>query len=198
MKEKEIAEKIAQGHLKIRVIFEIIGKPKEHIENTMKAYLESIKAENDLYTLETEIENAEQLEDDMFGVVGELELLIPSIDKISWLAINFSPASIEVIQPEKLLLEQKEITHWVNDYLAKLHEIGIIQKSMQSQQEGLIRNFNAMTRNAILLCMNEPRDAEYISKKIGMTIEHAEKFLEALIKEKKIIKEKNNKYAILA
>lgn len=198
MKQKEIAEKIEKGYLKIRVIFEIIGKPKEHIENTMKAYLESIKAENDLYTLESEVECAEQLEDDMFGVVGELELLIPSIDKISWLAINFSPASIELIEPEKLVLEQKEITHWVNDYLAKLHEIGIIQKSMQSQQEGLVRNFNAMTRNAILLSMNEPRDAEYISKKIGMSIEHTEKFLEALIKEKKIIKEKNNKYAILA
>jgi hypothetical protein len=195
MKEKELNEKIEQGYLKIRVIFEIIGKPKEHIEQTMKAYLENVKAENGIITLHSEVEAGEELEDDMFGVVGEVELLVPSIDKLSWLAINFSPASIEVIEPEKIIFQQKDINHWANDFLAKLHEIGILQKSAKSQQEGLIRNFNAMTRNAIILCLNEPRDEEYLAKKIGMNIEHTQKFLEALIKEKRIIKEKN-KYKI--
>ncbi len=195
MKEKEIKEKINQGFLRIRVLFEIIGKPKEHIEKTMKAYLENIATDDRLHILESEVEPAEELEEEMFGVVGEMELLVEGIDIISWLAINFSPASIELIEPEKLLLEQKEITHWVNDYLAKLHEVGVIQKSMKSQEEGLIRNFNAMTRNAIILCLNEPRDTDFISKKIGMGVEHAEKFLEALIKEGKVVKEKN-KYAL--
>ncbi|MFP4522996.1 MAG: hypothetical protein ACOCQQ_00090 [Candidatus Nanoarchaeia archaeon] len=195
MKEKEIKEKINEGYLRVRILFEIIGKPKEHVEKTMKAYLDKIATEQDITILEQEVEPVDEIEKGMFSVIGEMEVLVPTVDKLTWLAINFSPASIELIEPEKITLQQKEISNWVNDFLAKLHEIGIMQKSMQSQQEGLVRNFNAMTRNAIILCLNEPRDAEYIAKKIGMQASHAEKFLEALIKENKIKKDKT-KYAL--
>lgn len=195
MKEKEIKEKIDEGYLRSRVLFEIIGRPKEHVEKTMQAYLTKISTQEDLFVLEQEVEAVDEIEEGMFSVVGEMEILVPSIDTLTWLAINFSPASIELLEPEKLTLKQKEISNWVNDFLAKLHEIGIIQKSMKSQHDGLVRNFNAMTRNAIILCLNEPRDTEFIAKKIGMTTEHTKKFLDALIKENKVKKDKN-KYAL--
>ncbi len=132
----------------------------------------------------------------MFSAVAETELLVKNLEKITWLAMNFSPASIEIIEPIKFTISQKDITNWINDLLSKLHEIGMIRKSDQGQMEGLIRNFNAMTRNAIILSLSEPRTVEQIGKKIGMNSEHAEKFLEALIKEKKIRKEKTKYYLI--
>ncbi len=193
MKDKEIKKHIEEGHLRIRVIFEIMGKPKEHVENTLKAYVENIKTkETDIHVLEEDFEPAEEVEEGLFSTVAEVEMLVPDIEKLSWIAINFSPASIELIEPDKIVMEQKQVSHWITDMLARLHEVGMIQKTVTGQNQALIKNFNAMTRNAILLCLqNGGKDVEFLSKKIGMPAEHTEKFLDALTQEKKIKKEKN-------
>ena len=199
MKNNEIKKLIEEGYLRIRVIFEVIGRPKEHVEQTLKAYIENIKTkEEDIHVLNEDYEPAEELEGEeqkgLFGTMVEVEMLVPNIEKLTWLGINFSPASVEILEPSEIKLNQKEIGNWITDMLARLHEIGMFQKSMSSQNEGLVRNFNAMTRNAIILCLQDSeKDINFISKKIGMTSEHAEKFIEALIKEKKI-KKQNNQY----
>jgi hypothetical protein len=191
MKDKEIKEYIEKKYLRINTIFEIIGHPKEHVESTMKAYIENIKKDSEMVILKENYEPAEELEGGVFGIIAEVEMLVKNIEKLTWLCVNFSPASIELIEPDEVLVEQKEITHWLNDLLSKLHEIGVAQKKIHSDNEGLIRNFNAMTRNAILLVLKEPCDIQSISKKIGMEDKHTELFVEKLIKEKKIVKEKN-------
>jgi len=200
MKNNEIKKLIEEGYLKIRVIFEIVGRPKEHVEQTLKAYIENIKTkEKEIHVLSEDYEPAEALEGEnqegLFGVMTEVEMLVPNIQKLTWLAINFSPASVEILEPSEITLDQRSAGEWVTDMLARLHEIGMFQKSLTSQNEGLVRNFNAMTRNAIILCLQDgEKDINFISKKIGMTTEHTEKFLEALIKENKIKSEKNNYY----
>lgn len=196
MNSKEIKKKIEEGYLRVNVIFEVIGKPKAHVEQTLQAYVANIKTNEGVNILNEEFEPAQDAGEGLFSSIAETEMLVSSFEKLTWLCINFSPASIEIIEPATRTLEQKEINHWLNDMLAKLHEIGMIQKGTRSQTEGLIRNFNAMTRNAILLVLREPSTIETICKKIGMTSEHAEKFLEALIKEKKIKKEKNTYHII--
>lgn len=196
MKTKEIKKLIGEGHLRIRVIFEIIGKPKEHVEKTLKAYVENIKTkESEIHVLEEEYEAAEEIEEGLFSTLAEVEMLVPDIEKMTWLAINFSPASIELIEPDRVSLEQKQVSNWITDMLARLHEVGMIQKTLTGQNQALIKNFNAMTRNAILLCLqNEGKDIDFICKKVGMPAEHTEKFLDALKQEKKIKKEKNQYY----
>jgi len=201
MKSKEIKKHIEEGYLRIRVLFEIVGTPKKHIEDTLKAYIENVKTHEGVFVLEEEYEEATQIEDEeskkeetvpMWGTVAEVEMLVDGMDKLTWLAVNFSPASIELLEPDTLTMESKEVSNWITDVLARLHEIGTHQKTINNQNQGLIRNFNAMTRNAILLCLQDgEKDIEFLSKKIGMAPEHTEKFLEALIKEKKIKNEKN-------
>lgn len=182
--------------LVVRTIFEVIGRPKEHVEQTIKAYIENIKTDDQINVKKEEYENVEEVEEGTFSAICEVELDVANIEKLTWLCMNFSPASIEVINPPSISLEDKDITHWLNDLLSKLHEIGVQQKSLVSQNEGLIRNFNAMTRNAIILALKEPRDTKTISQRIGLTDEFTEKFLEALIKEKKVKKDKN-KYILI-
>ena len=194
MNKNEQKELIEKGHLRANIIFEIIGKPKEHIEQTMKAYIENIKQETELKIINEEQEPAEEMEDGLFGVIAEVEMLIPNIEKLNWLCINFTPASIEILEPNKMTVKAKEIMDWTNDLLSRLHEIGIVQKNLQGQHDVLVKNFNAMTRNAIILSLKETNDLEEIGKKIGMTKEHTEKFINALMKEGKVKKEKNKYY----
>ena len=195
MKNKEIKEYLEKGFIKISTIFEIIGHPKKHVEDTMKAYIANIKTDDGIKVISEEYEDAEEIEKDLFSIVADVSMLIKNFEKLTWLAINFSPASIEIMEPDKVNVTQRELNHYLNDLLSKMHEIGIVQKQVTSQNQGLIRNFNAMTRNAILLVLKEPADIATIGKKIGMGEKHTTEFVEALIKEKKIVKDKN-KYRI--
>ncbi|MCA9477559.1 MAG: hypothetical protein KC535_00235 [Nanoarchaeota archaeon] len=179
----------------VRTIFEVIGRPKDHVEQTIKAYLENIKTDEEITVQQEEFEPAQEIEEGMFSAICEAELKVNDIEKLTWLCMNFSPASVEVISPPAFSMEDKDITHWLNDLLSKLHEVGVQHKALSSQNEGLVRNFNAMTRNAIILTLKEPQDKSTISQKIGLAEDFTEKFLEALIKEKKVKKEKN-KYAL--
>lgn len=192
MKTKEIKKFLEEGYLRVNVIFEIVGKPKTHIEETIKAYIENIKQDENIHFIKEEFEPAEEVEEGIFSTVAETELLVPNIEKLNWLCINFTPASVEILEPDKKEITQKEIGDWLNDLLSRLHEIGMVQKNLKGQYDIMIKNFNAMTRNAIILSLKETNDIETIAKKIGMPQEHTKKFLEALIKEDKVREEKNN------
>lgn len=196
MKEKEIKEHIEKGYLRVSVMFEVVGKPQKHVEDTIKSYITNIKTNEDIEIIKEEYEPAEDAGEELFSAIAEVDMLIRDMSKLVWLAINFSPASIEIIEPTQLVVEQKTMTDWMNDLLSRLHEIGLMQKASRSQSETLIRNFNSMTRNAILLVLKEGSEIHAISQKIGMNDEHTEKFLEALIKEKKIKKEGNLYYLV--
>ncbi|MBN1175932.1 hypothetical protein JXA48_04780 [Candidatus Woesearchaeota archaeon] len=196
MNEKEIKEYVEKGYIRVSVIFEIVGKPQKHVEETIKAYVANIKTNEEIKVIKEEYEPAEDAGEDLFSTIAEVEMLLENMDKLTWLAINFTPASIEVIEPATITVEQREITHWMNDLLARLHEMGMIQKAVRSQTETLIRNFNSMTRNAILLVLREGAEIGTVSQKIGMSDEHTQKFLDALLKEKKIKKEGNSFYLV--
>jgi len=167
MKTKEIKELLYKGYLHTNIIFEIVGKPKEHIENTLKAYIENIKQDEELHIVNEEFESAEEMEEGVFGAVAELEIILPNIEKLNWLCINFSPASVEILEPDKKTITQKEIGDWTNDLLSRLHEIGMIQKNLKGQFDVLVKNFNAMTRNAIILSLKETNEIDSIAKKLA-------------------------------
>lgn len=196
MKEKEIKEYLEKGYIRVSVMFEVLGKPQKYVDDTIKAYIANIKTNKDIEVLSEEFEPAETAGEDLFSAIAEVEMLVENMDKLVWIAINYSPASMEILEPATLTIEQKEISNFMNDLLARLHEIGMIQKSSNSQSQTLIRNFNSMTRNAILLVLREGAEIKTISQKIGMDDEHTQKFLDALIKEKKIKKEGNSFYRI--
>ena len=154
-------QKKDENQLVVRTIFEVLGRPKEHVEKTIKAYIENIKTDDQIKIIKEEYESVEEIEEGMFSAICEAELEVGDIEKLTWLCMNFSPASIEIISPPAITMEDKDITHWLNDLLSKLHEIGVKHKSITSQNEGLVRSFNAMTRNAIILTLNESKNFYY-------------------------------------
>ena len=196
MKSKEIKNHIEEGYIRATVIFEVVGKPKEHVEQSIKAYLENIKSDENIKVIEEDYEPTDTLDDGLFSSVVETDMLLKGLEKLTWLCINFSPASIEITEPTSFTFGQKELGHWLNDLLAKLHEIGMANKTIRNQKQGIVKNFNAMTRNAILLALKEPLDLKNISKRIGMDEKHTQEFVNALLKENRVREEKNKYYLV--
>jgi hypothetical protein len=191
VKEAEIQEKVKAGYIRARIIFEIIGNPKEHIIKTLKGYMANIKTDERLIVLSEEYAEPESMDEGkLWSTFCETELLGKDLEVFTWLCINFTPASIEIIEPEEFLVTNKDLAIWLNELLLRLHEIGVGFKQQTSENELLKRNFNALIRNSILLTVTEPKTAEIIGKAIGVEpVELLMPFLDVMIKEGRIKKE---------
>lgn len=192
----EVKQHLVEGWIRCIVIFELAGKPKEHIEETLKAYMENIKRDERVALLAEEYADTEEHEDGMFSTFCETEMLVVNAEVLTWLAINFSPASIEILEPQELRLSSGDLTSWYNDLLSKLHEVSNVLREERSINGHLTESLNALIKNAVKLALRiEDRDAAGIEEYVGIPAKQLEPFLKHLV-EKKEIEESDGTYRL--
>jgi hypothetical protein len=196
MKKKELNEYLDKGYLYVNILFEIVGNPKEHIEKAMKMVLDEIRKEKNIIFVKEDVGSAEDVGDGLWSVYAETDLLLDKLEKLSWISFNFLPATIEIKEPGKITLKDKQLNDFVNDLLSQLHQTNIKQVELNSNTQGLLRNINALMRNAILLSLGEgeKKTPDDIGIRIGVQGKDLEPVLEAMIKEGKLEK-KGDKYS---
>jgi hypothetical protein len=188
MKDSEIQSLIDKGFVHCRVIFEMAGNPKEHVETTLKNYIKAIKEDPSYIFLEEFYAEPEENDDNVWSTFCEAEILIETLEKLNILCFNLGPASVEFLQPEKLELSEKRLGEIYNDLVAKIHEIGAAMKSLNSENELLKINLSRLIRNSIKLSLDESKTVEEISEKVGIDAQNLKPFIELMLKEKEIVK----------
>jgi hypothetical protein len=186
MDDKELQKRIKQGAVLAQVAFELVGSPKEHIEKSIKSYVNNIRNEPQIKILDEEFGEAEDAGGGMFSTYADLEMLFDNLDKLNWMCINFMPASVEIIAPEELRFSDKDLTNWFNDILSKLHEIAISVRETTSKDQLAVKTMNALIQNIIILATEHYHHTKEISEKTGMPEEKLQPFLDALIKQGKL------------
>ncbi|MBR9703710.1 hypothetical protein GOV10_06730, partial [Candidatus Woesearchaeota archaeon] len=139
---------------------------------------------------------AEAIEQDdgVFSTFCEAEMLLSSIDVLSWIAINFSPASIEILEPSEKTLKAAQITSWLNDLISKMHEMGMEYRGALQKNKALNLSMNALIKNAIISATEtEERNAAELQKIVGIHKDQLKPFLDNLV-EKDRLTEKKGKY----
>jgi len=188
MNDKQLKEIVNKGGVVCRVIFEMAGNPKEHVENTLAEYIGKVKEDPDYVFLKEHSEPAEENEG-VWSTFIEAEILITNLEKLNILCFNLGPASVEILLPEERSFTDKGLTNLYNDFISKLHEAGMEIKSLGSESDLLKVNLNRAIRNCIILAITEPKTVPEISEKVGIDTEHLQPFLESLIKEKSLVKD---------
>jgi hypothetical protein len=191
MKSKEIKEYVNEkGYLHLSVLFEIVGNPKEHVENMIKKVIDGVKSNKGIIVFDEEFGDAEDAGEGLWGVFCETEMLIKDLNILSWLAFNFSPASIEIKAPKELVIKDKKMTDFMGDLLSQLHQSNMNTIRAKSETKELLLNFNALARNAVFLAIGSDKKTPVeVAKVIGMTPEGISPVLEAMVKEKTLNKE---------
>lgn len=190
MKDAEIKKYVEEkDYLQVRVIFEMLGKPKEHIEETIKKYVDKIKTDINIEVYKEHYGEAKEQEDNLWSTFAEIEMLVKSMDKLTWLCVNFMPASIEIIEPEKKLYTNRELGLWINDVLSRLHEISMMTRSLTSKDKFMAKTLGTLLKNMILLGIGKDSlTPEQIHGKTGIQKDEVIKILEALEKQEKVQK----------
>lgn len=183
-------------HIRTKAIIEIVGKPKEYIENKIKEYIEKIKEDANLVILNEKVSNAEEKEG-IWSTFAEIELVIKGVANLVGFCIDYMPSSIEVIKPEKFEFPERIFTNFVNDILGKLHKVDMIAKQLGTENSFLRKNMNNIIKNNILVLTKiGVNDLDKLTQSTGIEKTELKKFIDILIKEKRI-KEENGLYSVL-
>jgi len=198
--KKSNKERTGGGELFLRVLLEIAGSPKEHIEKAITLLVDKLEEADYLTELVSEeILEAEEHKDHkgIFTAIAEVEIWIKKEENLVDLAFDFMPASIEVIEPERSGISNKHLSNFMNELLARLHHSEMFVKDLSAQSQVLERNSNVLLRNFIIhLLTDGKKSPAKLSKTTGIPSDQLTSFLE-LLEQGKEIKKEGSDYLIV-
>lgn len=173
-----------------RCIIELLGAPKEYIEKTLKDFIEKLKTE---YTLAKESYAPAKENGSLFTTFCELEGAFESFEELFHFCMAAMPSSIEIVEPEHIKTENREITRILNDLQSKLHEIDMEIKRLKSLNEILDRNTLQTFRNFIQFVVTKgPKSIWEISRAVGVKEKDLKPFLDRMIEENYLLFESDS------
>jgi len=178
--------------IRCRAILEVLGKPKEHVEKTIKLLVEKVKENQDNSVLNEKFAEIKPEGKTMFSTFVELELVFKGIGPLTGFCFDFMPSSIDIEKPEQLIVKNRDISNIFNDLQSKLHNVDMVAKTLRAERDFLKRNLNTMISNLITVLIKLNKNTlEDLSKFTGINDEELQKHLEKLIEEGKIKKEED-------
>ncbi len=185
MDKKEIQSKLNQGYIHTRAIIEVIGKPKDYVQETIENYVQKIKKNKETIVISEDIAKVKPVED-LFSIFAEIEMLAADAKTLVAFCFDYMPASIEILAPEKLVYDTNDFTDFVNDLQARLHAVNMGLQDLKEHNKNLIKNTAVLLRNFVYQALRRPRDLSELRKIMGVDEAKLEKIVQGLIKEGKV------------
>ena len=171
-----------------RAVIEVLGKPQEHVEKSLRSYLDYIKKDQRYHLLKSEIAPVKKREqEELWVTFAEVEVQTEKMDHIISFCFDYMPSLIEVVQPKELHFQDKEVSFFLNDLQAKLHTVDMVAKQVKGENDQLKRNMLGLLRNYITVLLREqPLTSAQLAQLTGVDLQRLEDFLDTLIDQGKV------------
>jgi hypothetical protein len=187
-------ERVAKGQILCRVIIEVLGAPKEYVEEAITLVVDKVKADESLELVSESTYEAEE-KGKLFVTFSELEIWFKNMDSLVQFIFNFTPSSIEVMQPTSCVIPAIILSGFFNDFLMKMHELGLKVKDVSAKAQVLQKNTDALIRNFINVILVQPKSAGEISTLTGIPEDNIKAIL-AIYEKAGIVSLEGNKYLL--
>jgi hypothetical protein len=171
-----------------RAVVEILGKPKEHIEKTLHGYLEKINNDEKFNLISKEVMEAkEQEKTDLWVTFAEVEVECKKVEDITAFCFDYMPSIIEILEPADLKFKNEEVSRYLNDLQAKLHQIDMIAKQLKMENDHLKHNTAVLLRNYLMVLLGKSKlSLDQMSKLTGVDNDKLGDYLDRLIDDGKV------------
>ena len=118
------------------LIIEVLGRPPEHIEETLRDIIKKIDAEKDVAVVESRINPSVEVQNQkgMFTTFGEIEVETKDLVTLTILMFKYMPAHIEIISPESLKLNSFNLNAILNELAMRLHKYDEVARILQMEK----------------------------------------------------------------
>ena len=185
-----------KGHLAARCIVEVLGKPQKHVEDTLKSVVKSLEKHEGMHLTKSKISPTKQVEGLWSGFI-EIEAFFESFESLALFCFGYMPSSVEIVEPEELMLRNSSVSGLLNDLLAGLHNLDMELKNLKVQAGVLQMNSDNLLRNLVLVALHyEDRDLKELAGIVGVKDLTLAPFLTRFEKEGIIFKAAGGKYTV--
>jgi len=178
-----------------RLIIEMLGSPKEHLEKTIKAYIEKLKKEGPMELVNVHFEEPTEKGSNMFSMFAEIEAKFPKLTDLIAFCFDAMPSSVEVLEPFEMLLKTNDLSDFLNDMQSRLHQVDMRLKYFAAENKKLDKNALTLFNNFIAYALKQgDKTLEELSQVMGLPGKSLEPFLKVMLEEKRVV-EKEGKYS---
>ncbi|MBD3252142.1 hypothetical protein GF386_00230 [Candidatus Pacearchaeota archaeon] len=138
-----------KNKIKARFIFEILGRPPEHIKETLEKVVDTLGKQEGVKILEKKVHEPKLLEkenvENMFTTFSEVEVEVDNLNLVFLIVLNMLPSNVEITEPSELKTTNFDLTAILSDLAIKIHKYDEIAKALTLQRNQLINKINQMT-----------------------------------------------------
>lgn len=144
----------------IRAVFilEILGKPAEHLTETLNKLIKGIDEEKGVKVVEKKIKEPVELKDEkgFYTTFAEVEVEVEEILQIAMLMFKYMPANVEIIEPELIALANNGWSEIFSELTRRLHSYDEVARVLQTQ--------NAQMQEKLKECGFEVKEGKFVKK----------------------------------
>lgn len=119
------------------MILEIIGKPAEHLVETLEEIIKEIGNEKGVKINNKKINEPVELKDrkDFFTTFAEIEFEVEEAIQLAILMFKYMPAHVEVVSPESIVLTNNEYGDILSELTRRLHKYDEVARVVQMEKD---------------------------------------------------------------
>ena len=119
------------------MVIEILGRPKEHLVESLQKIIDQIKEEKGVSLEDSRIHEVKEMKDkpDMFTTFAEVEVKVDSPLNLAILMFKYMPAHIEIIAPENINLTNNGYGDILNELTRRLHGYDEVARVLQAEKQ---------------------------------------------------------------
>ncbi len=125
------------------MIIEVMGRPKEHLIETLEGMSKQISEEPGVKILSKKINEPVLVKDqkELLTTFGEFEIEVDEPLVLAVLMFKYMPSHLEILEPEKFIMTNVGFGDILNELTRRLHRYEELVRVMQIQMESQGRTF---------------------------------------------------------
>ncbi len=125
--------------IKAILILEVLGRPPEHLTETLEELIGKIDSEEGVEVISKKINEPVLMKDrkDFYTNFAEIEVEVEEITDLGKLMFKYMPSNIEVLSPELIVLTNNGWTDILSELVRKLHSYEEIARIIQIEKKVL-------------------------------------------------------------
>jgi len=175
--------------IKAMLIFEMLGRPVEHLKSTLEGFVGKISEEKGIEILDKKTHEPKRLEEaqqEIYTTFAETEINFEDIDALLKIIFVYMPSHIEIISPKEFQVKNFEIGTLMSEIARKLHQYDEIAKRLSVERNILMKQLQELgVRPVILPPEEQVQEVKEEKKKVKKEHRNKKKKVSKKVKKKR-------------
>lgn len=136
-------------------IFEILGKPAEHIVKSLEKMIDELGKQKGLEIVRKKIhepklikdnENKEEkkqiIEEGLYSTFAEVEIVCENLKLIISIVLNMLPSHVEILEPSDFIIRNSDLSDLMTELTIKMHKYDEVTKVLMLERNQFLRILN--------------------------------------------------------